>query len=400
MLAKPAFRLAVMNTHPIQYFAPLYRYINREPDIDVTALYLSDFSLIGGTDQEFGRDITWDVDLTSGYAMEFLSGRGQHSFPAGFWTYVCPALWRVIRKDRFDALWVHGHGFAANILAILIARLRGIPVLMRAETHADVRQGRFKRWVRPFLMRLLYAQCAQMLAIGSKNRDYYRTLGIADEQISLVPYTVDNDRFAEQADAARPQAAALRAQYGIAPDVPVILFASKLSQRKRAQDLIAAYADLRARGVHSHLLIIGSGDYEGALRKRVDDLGCDGVTFGGFANQSELPAIYAACDVFVLPSQDENWGLIINEVAAAGMPVVTTHEVGCTTDLVREGINGFLFDTGNVEQLSEALEKIVSNAELRASMAEQSREIMRKWSYAQCLSGVRQALERVVDRDG
>lgn len=398
MQSQRPFRLAVMNTHPIQYFAPLYRFINQAPDIDVTALYLSDFSLTGGTDKEFGQDIKWDIDLTSGYAMEFVAGRSQHAFPEGFWTYVCPSLWQILRRDRFDAIWLHGHGFAANVLAMLIARLRGIPIFMRAETHSDVRQSRFKRWLRPLIMRPLYAQCAQMLAIGSKNRNYYRSLGISDERICLVPYTVDNDRFAQRAEAARPERAAVREKYGVTDDAPLILFASKLSKRKRAQDLIAAFAALRAQGAAAHLVIIGSGDYEGELRRQVDALGCYNIMFGGFANQSELPAIFAASDVFVLPSQDENWGLIVNEVAAAGLPVVTTHEVGCTSDIVRDGENGILYETGDVPALTAALARIVGDGDVRRDMGVRSRQIMAGWSYAQCLDGIRDAIARVATR--
>lgn len=395
MSERGAFRIAVMNTHPIQYFAPLYRDLHASDDVDVQALYLSDFSLAGGKDEEFGVTISWDVDLMSGYPSQFVAGRGRHSFPHGFWTYICPALWSIIRKDRFDALWLHGHGFAANILALAIARWRGIPVFMRAETQMEVETGGVKKRLRRLLMPLLYRQCTQLLAIGSRNRDYYRALGIKDDRIALVPYTVDNARFAAAADAARADRAVIRTSYGIAGDTPVILFASKLTYRKRAQDLITACARLQSDGVAAHLLIIGSGDYEPQLREQAAALGLERITFAGFVNQAALPAAYAASDVFVLPSENENWGLIVNEVMAAGLPVVVTHEVGCTPDLVHHGDNGFLYDTGDVDALAAALTRMATDGALRTAMGARSREIIAHWGYAECLAGIRQAIARV-----
>ncbi|MEQ1688842.1 MAG: glycosyltransferase family 4 protein [Sphingopyxis sp.] len=395
MASDRAFNIAVINTHPIQYFAPLYRYIHASDDVDVHALYLSDFSLQGGKDEEFGVAVRWDVDLMSGYPSQFVTGRGQHSFPHGFWTYVCPSLWSILRQKRFDALWLHGHGFAANILALAIARWRGIAVFMRAETQLDVEIGGMKKRLRRLLMPLIYRQCAQLLAIGSRNRDYYRSLGIADDRIALVPYTVDNQRFADAANISDDERARIRASYGIKGDVPVILFASKLNYRKRAQDLIAACARLQSDGVAAHLLMVGSGDYEDVLRDQAASLGLHGISFAGFVNQQGLPRLYAASDVFVLPSEKENWGLIVNEVMAAGLPVVTTHEVGCVPDLVLHGDNGFLYQTGDIVELANALATLASDAALRLRMGTRSREIIAHWGYGECLTGVRLAISRV-----
>ncbi|MEK6542449.1 MAG: glycosyltransferase family 4 protein [Pseudomonadota bacterium] len=395
MASDSAFRIAVMNTHPIQYFAPLYRYIHASDDVDMHALYLSDFSLQGGKDEGFGVAVRWDVDLMSGYPSQFVGGRAQHSTSHGFWTYVCPQLWSILRPQRFDALWLHGHGFAANILALLTARLRGIPVFMRAETQLDVETGGMKKRLRRLLMPLLYRQCAQLLAIGSRNRDYYHSLGIADDRIALVPYAVDNQRFADAANISDDERARIRASYGIDDDAPVILFASKLNYRKRAQDLIAAMARLQSDGVTAHLLIVGSGDYEQVLRIQASDLGLQRITFAGFVNQAGLPSVYAASDVFVLPSEKENWGLIVNEVMVAGLPVVTTHEVGCVPDLVHHGDNGYLYQTGDVIELASALTALASDAALRSRMGQRSREIIAHWGYGECLAGIRQAISRV-----
>ena len=88
-MTKPT-RIAVLNSHPIQYFAPLYAYLNQAPELDVTALYLSDFSIRGGKDAGFGREVKWDVDLLAGYRSKFLGKAARRREPAGFWSLIAP----------------------------------------------------------------------------------------------------------------------------------------------------------------------------------------------------------------------------------------------------------------------------------------------------------------------
>ena len=115
-------RVAVLNSHPIQYFAPLYTYLNTAPDLKVTALYLSDVSVRGGKDAEFGREVKWDIDLLAGYESVFLGKAAHTREPAGFWSLMAPQVWREVRSGRYDALWLHGHNYAANLVALAAAK--------------------------------------------------------------------------------------------------------------------------------------------------------------------------------------------------------------------------------------------------------------------------------------
>src|SRR3954451_4951111 len=99
--ARRLVRIAVLNSHPIQYFAPLYAYLNTAPDLDVTALYLSDISIRGGKDAGFGCEVKWDVDLLAGYRSAFL-GNVQSRDPAGFWSLIAPQVWRELHSGRYD----------------------------------------------------------------------------------------------------------------------------------------------------------------------------------------------------------------------------------------------------------------------------------------------------------
>jgi glycosyltransferase involved in cell wall biosynthesis len=186
----------------------------------------------------------------------------------------------------------------------------------------------------------------------------------------------------------------MRARLGVRDDAPIILYASKFQRRKRPDDLLAAFARIRAQGVDAHLVMVGSGEMEADLHATAAALADANVHFPGFLNQTELPQAYAASELFVLPSDEEPFGLIVNEVMCAGLPVVVSAAVGCVADLVKPGVNGDTFPARDVNALAAALARIASDADLRARMGAASREMIDHWSYRECLTGIRQALAK------
>jgi glycosyltransferase involved in cell wall biosynthesis len=390
------FRLAVLNSHPIQYFAPLYAYLNKDPALEVTVLYCSNSSLRGEIDAGFKQKVTWDVDLLAGYQPVFLGKNAEVRNPAGFWSLICPEAWAELRSGRYDGVVLHGYGYAADVLAFLAAKSRGLPVLYRSETHLGLRRPQWKRRVRDGALSIAFRFVDRFLAIGSANRNYYRALGVSEEKIFDVPYTVDNDRFMASAKVTSAEGDAIREQLGLPSDRPVVLYASKFMARKHPDDVVKSIARLRDEGIMATLLLVGSGELEPALRALVGEYRLEEqVIFGGFFNQSDLPRIYAISDVFVLPAENEPWGLIVNEVMCAGLPVVVADEVGCVPDLVHDGQNGLLVRAGDLDSLTTALRRILSGKPERLAMGRRSLEIIESWSYEACRRGIVDALGAV-----
>jgi glycosyltransferase involved in cell wall biosynthesis len=168
-----------------------------------------------------------------------------------------------------------------------------------------------------------------------------------------------------------------------------VLFASKLTARKHPDDVVRAIARLRDEGVMASLLFVGTGEMEAALRSLVVEYNLSGlVSFGGFVNQAELPKVYAASDVFVLPAENEPWGLIVNEVMCAAVPVIVASEAGCVPDLVHDGRNGLLTQAGDVASLTAALRRLLVDDRERVTMGRKGLEMIRDWSYERCRRGV------------
>jgi glycosyltransferase involved in cell wall biosynthesis len=386
-------RVAVLNSHPIQYFAPLYSYLNAAPDLDVTALYLSDVSIRGGRDIEFGQDVKWDLDLLAGYRSVFLGDAARTREPRGFWSLIAPQVWNEVRSGRYDVVWLHGHNYAANLLALMAAKTAGLPVMMRGDTHLGLPCYGIKSILRRPVIGALYSCCDRLLAVGSANAAYYRAMGVPDKKIFILPYSVDNYRFVHAANLTDKERVEVRGRYNVPTDRPSVLYAAKFTQRKRPFDLLEAARRLKVK-MHCPFTVVmaGSGELEEKLRAFCAEHALDNVVLTGFINQSDLPGLYAASDVFVLPAENEPWGLAVNEAMCARLPVVVSREVGCVADLVRDGVNGYTPAAGDVAGLTQALQRLIEDEGLRRRQGRASLARILQWDYRQCLDGIRSAL--------
>lgn len=393
--------LAYVVSHPIQYQAPLLRFIASQQDINLTVFFLSDISLKSYKDRGFGEDIKWDVPLLDGYNYEFLpaiSSRNRLSF----WQPINYGLARRLRVGKFNALWVHGYGHLSCIQAIITAYRLGIKVLMRGESNLiSAPRSSLKHLLKDSFIKQLFAICDGFLCIGSLNREYYRHYGIPEDRLFSMPYAVDNTFFQERAVEARSKRESFRSSLGLQPGRPIILYASKLMVRKHPMDLLEAYIQLSPDGIQEpkpYLLYVGNGEEREHLEARAAATSWNSIHFLGFQNQTKLPAFFDLCDVFVLPSTYEPWGLIVNEVMNAGKPIIVSDQVGCATDLVRNGENGFVFPVRDILSLAKALDTILRNPEKAKWMGKMSLERISKWGFSEDLKGIEQAPGMVINK--
>ncbi len=391
------FRLAYVVSHPIQYQAGLLRLLAAQPDIDLLVLFCSDFSVRSYKDEGFGTAVTWDTPLLEGYRHVVLprlrdTGNPSPTSPIAFGFY--RHLQRGLDGIPFDAVWIHGYSTINALHAMLAAKALGLPVLLRAESWLEDRsRSGWKLLVKRGYFRLLRSLVHGVLPIGSRNAAYWRYYFGETFPAFPVPYTVDNHYFAERSAAAAASREDLLRELNVESGYPVILFASKLQERKHCDHLVEAFLQLQmpADRPKPYLLIVGDGEMRQDLERRAAVSGSERIVFAGFRNQSELPRFFELSSVFVLPSRHEAWGLITNEAMASGMPVIVTQSAGCTPDLVQNGVNGFAYPVGDIAALRSALETCLSPGRAQ-TMGEHSRDIIAGWSYAKDVAGLRAAL--------
>ena len=171
-------------------------------------------------------------------------------------------------------------------------------------------------------------------------------------------------------------------------DVPVVLYISKLIPRKRPLDLVQAFEKLTEPAV---LLMVGDGPLRAAIEDYATRRNIRTVIMAGFQKQDALPQFYAIGDIFVLPSEYEPWGLVVNEAMSFALPIITTHSVAAAADLVSKE-NGVVYESGDIDSLAASLQQLVQHKDQRAFMGKRSAEIIRDWNLDASVAGICQGI--------
>jgi glycosyltransferase involved in cell wall biosynthesis len=376
-------RVAHLVSHPIHYYAPLYREVSSRPEVDLTVYFYSDAYLRGDRDPEFGREIRWDAPLLDGFRSRFLPSAAFAGVPG---RYGATPNWDVlgeVLRDGYDALWIHGYAHLNAWLATAGGNVRGTRVLIREDQTLLHARPPGTALLKEVALRALFSR-VRGLYVGEESRRYFLRYGMDEARLFPAPHCVDNDYFRRRDQELRPHRAMLRERFGIEQDLPVILFAGKLIPKKAPLVLVEAFRRLRERRPCA-LLLAGDGE----LWPAVEAAAGPDVHLAGFLNQSELPAAYVAADVFCLPSvAHETWGLVVNEAMNFGLPVVVSDKVGCASDLVDDGWNGYVVPAGEPELLADALERLVADEELRRTFGGRGRERVGEYSVEACADGI------------
>lgn len=390
-----AVRVLVVSSHPVQYAAPLYRRYTADPRIDVTVAYCSLQGAVAGLDPEFGVEVGWDVPLLDGYRWVHPRNRSPRPSLRSPWGLVNPGLWRLVRAGGFDVVVCYGYRSASFWIAALAAKASGAALVLSTDAHTLApRDGRswkipVKRWLLP----RLFGVADAVFAPSSRTVELLANLGIDPARVFLTPYVVDVDRFRECAD--RTDRPGTRRAWGIEEDAIVVLYCGKLVAWKRPQDLVDAVAGLD--GVE--VVLAGDGPLRPELEARARDLGCaDRVRFLGFVNQEALPGVYAAADVLVLPSEDEPFGLVVNEAFACGLPAVVTDACGAAGDLVSDGETGFVVPVGDVPALRSRLDLLARDGTVRDELGRKARARIAEWGPDQNVEAVVEACQQLAGR--
>ncbi len=369
-------RVLIIASHPVQYASPQFRGYAADDRLDLTVAYCSLEGAEASHDPDFDATFAWDVPLLDGYRWKLMQNRSPRPSLRGAFGLMNPGLWSMIRRERFDVvISLIGYRSVSSWIAIAAAKLRQIPLVLTLDAHV-VQPVDGKSWkvpVKRVVLPMIFRVADGIFAPSRRTVRYVRELGI-DTPTFLTPFVVDTDFF--RSGAAAVDRSKVRRDWGVPDEAFVALFVGKFTSWKRPGDMLDAIAKVPA----IHAVFAGDGPLGGVLEGHAHALGvADRVRFLGFVPQTRLPEVYAAADVLMLTSAYEAFGLVVNEMFAAGHPAVVSDACGSVGDLVRDGETGFVVEVGDIEAYAQTLRRLSSDPDLAARLGKAASDRLDSW---------------------
>jgi len=380
-------------SHPIQYQTPLFKYLNDNlKDVNLEVAYFTKHT-IGGLDKQFGENIVWDIPLLNGYNYTFLKNYSLKPAVAGsFFGLVNFGVVNYLLKRKPEFIILHGWSYFTHILVLIVAKLLRIKVVLRSESPVSAEKNKSK--LNYLIKKRILGFCDRFLYIGKENKSFYKYMGINESKLFYTPYCVDNDRFLNTRVNFSGETDSIRLQFNIPLSNKLLLFCGKLIDKKRPLDIVKALEQLKRDDIS--LIYVGTGDLKYEIEEFIGIHKMSNIYFAGFVNQTELYKYYMSSDIFILPSTfGETWGLVVNEAMLHSLPLIVSDHVGSVADLVKQGVNGYSYACGNIDELKERIELLccLNKKELK-SLGAKSFDIIQNYSFKEVLRGVKVCLEK------
>jgi len=382
-------RIAFFVERPTQFEVPFYRFAARDPEHRLRVVYTGADPGAPVYDPELSRKISWGFDLLEGYDWGAVPAQG-----AGRW------LARELAPGSYDLVIVNGYTQRTYLRTVLRARRSGLATGLRLDSVAfSGATARGRETAKRLLFRTAISRLYDLFfGVGSLSLDHLRSLGIAEERLALFPYAIDVESFRARSRLSPGERSAVRARLGIPEGARAVLSLAKFGPREAPWDLLRAFPQLAAADPGAVLVLAGDGPERGALEAEALRLGVsEKVAFPGYVPYPELPALYAAADLFVHPAAEERWGVSVQEALACGLPVIASERVGAGYDLIAPGRNGFRYAAGNVEDLGRRLAEALARPQAEIDAA--SAEILARWDYAATWRHLLAAVDRLGSED-
>ena len=369
-------RLAILVSHPIQYFAPWHREIAKSKDIDLRVYFFCDWGVTSYVDPDFQVPVEWDIPLLEGYDHEFLS-ISKRPEQLKFWQVDNPNVGEALDKFNPDVVKIFGYAYRTNWRVAAWAHRHQKPLLLYSDSNVRTQPNGWKRLAKQAIVGYFYSRVDGALFVGDNNLAYHQQYGLPRERLFPCVLPIDRKKLLSTVpvhDAARH---AVRERFGIPSDAFVVMLCGKYVSHKRPLDLVAAAWAAKQNGLPVWSLLVG----EGPERERIEEF-CrreqvDNAVLTGFINQSSIPEYYAASDVIAVTSVLDNHPLVVSEGGTFGLPAIVSDRVGCIgkNDTAQPDINALIYPCGDRERLREAIERLYFDRDLYNRLSEASTRI-------------------------
>ena len=370
-------------SHAVQYHSPLFDQMTIHSDIECKVYYCSSYGLSKEGKRfhpEFGELPNWDIGLVKNHHYCILKNHSlSPSIFKGFWGLINLNLYSELKRDMPDVLIIYGWKYFSLIWGLMCCKILGIKTYVRGDNtlHHEKHLSPLKKIIKKWLYgKILFRLFDRIGFVGEENKQFFKKYDVSDDKLTWLPHAIDNQRFRQYYLENVSYKKNIKSRLGILSDF-TILFVGRLHEVKRPIDIIKSILNMKRS---CHILFVGDGD----LKKEILDF-CkknkfEDFTITGFVNQSDILKYYLISDLFILPSRSETWGLVVNEALNFNLPVIVSNKVGCSLDLCTEQ-NGFIFEMGNIAELSSKIRFMKDNSTIRVGMGKVGGQIVANYSY-------------------
>ena len=378
-------RLTLVIPEPTPFRTVMLDRVARRQELDLTVLYA------GSTVQRR----TWTIEPR--HRAVFLEGRRvpgvyrvlRHEYPISL------GIFRALAASEPEVVVVSGWSTFASQAAALWCRTRGVPYVLLVESNdRDARPG-WRRAVKGAVVPPILRAAADVLVVGRLARESMLARGVDPDRISLFADTIDAGAFGAAFDRLLPRRDALRAQAGLGLDDIAVLSVARLAPEKGPDTLVRAVAHVGDPRVV--VVLAGSGAEREPLQSLAAGLGVRLLVLPDLPWE-RIVERFVLADLFALLSRHEPWGVVVNEAAACGLPLVVSERVGAAFDLVVDGSNGAIVAADDPAAAGEAIRALAADPERRRAAGRASRELMRHWGYEPSIENLIQVARRVAGR--
>lgn len=356
------YKVAFIHNIISPYRIPLFEELSAHPLIDLYVYFCA----------ETHKNRKWDVPKCGNFNYSVLSGFTLEFSEVKY--SVNPSIVLNLIKGKYDVIIISGNSDFTTHVTYFTSKLLRIPTIWWSE-GIESTQSKLGKLISP-LTKHIVKNVDAVIVPGSLSKKFHIKLGANPETVFLAPNIVNNKEFFESHSKFKPYVEQFKQKFNF-PNKKIILYVGQLIQRKGVEYLIDAYALLKNEYNNVCLVIVGDGVLKRELEKKCHDLHIQDIVFTGWVSEDQKIMYYSISDLFVLPTLEDVWGLVINEAMCCGLPVISTTKAGCSTDMITPSKNGYIVESSKTDQLYSAMKKIVESEDLRIKMSEKSLEIIK-----------------------
>lgn len=366
-------KIAIVISHPIQHFCPQYVSFAQNTDVELKVFFGSALGYKKYMDENFKTEVSWNNLQLQRFPHCFLNGEKVLQPDKNL---DAVSLEKELARFQPELLFTYGYFQRLQRRAHRWAVKNKVPMAYISDSELRHYQHPVKKWLKSFFLRRYFSPVSYFLTMGDANEAYYEKYAVPSEKFLRMHYPIDFEVYQKSFLQKDQMRNSIRAQYSIGEHEIVLSVVGKLVVWKNQDHIIEAIKILENEGIYVHLFLIGSGNLLAQWKQKAQDLKKSKVHFTGFIKAEELPAYYAATDIYVHSASLEPHSVAISEAVIMGCSVILSDRCGSygATDDVQEGKNGFVYEFGNIERLAEKIKVLIKEEQRRIEFGNYSHE--------------------------